>query len=106
MADAIIVPNANPNLVVLHIWCKRDEGLEDTAEAPIIAWKISDEDYPVPVCVGHCEPQCDEARGFMVYDRAAKIGYYGEENIHGRDLCVETLRAAIEAHQRKAKGEK
>lgn len=104
MADAIIIPNANPNLVMLHVWALRGE-IEDTAEIPIIAWKISEEDYPFPVCVG-CDPEENEAQGWMVYDRAAKIGHSGSENIHGREQCVETLRADILRRQRNAKGAK
>lgn len=99
----IIIPNVNPNLVALIVWDKRDEGLEDTVEAPVIAWRIREGDYPAPICVD-CDPQNHEASGYVVYDRAAKVGYSCGATLHGREKCVEAIRADIGLRCHNAKG--
>ncbi len=88
------IPNANPSLVVLQVWAARGEGLEDVGEFPIIAWRIAEGESPIPISTDG-EPERDDARDWMVFDRAANRGAIGGEDIHSRERCIETLQADI-----------
>ena len=105
MAD-MFAPNYNQNLVVLNVWHHRNQGLEDTAEFPIIGWRFCNgDDYWKPVCAGEFEPARHEAAWFMVFDRAIGMGYHAGGQTYGRDCCVKALKAEVE-HYRARKGAK
>jgi len=100
--DNVIVPNFNSNLIVLRVLDSKDNGIENTEEFPIIAWKISEDDFPVPVCVDMV-PERDEVGDFMVFDRATKTGIHVGLTFHSREECVKELHSAIKTRQSLAK---
>lgn len=93
----IIVPNFNANLCVLQVW-KHVEVDEGTAEYPIVAWRIIEEDCPIAISVDG-ESSDSEAHCAMVYDRATKVGTYRGANFHGRERCIQELHDAIAFRQ-------
>ncbi len=93
-----IVPNANPHLVVLQVWASRADGLEDVHEFPIIAWRLVEGEAPIPISTDG-EPNSDDARDWMVFDRATDRGYSPVSNTHTRQKCIEELQDTIAARR-------
>lgn len=96
-----VIPNFNPNLSLLRVWNSKSDGLGNTAEYPVIAWRLVEDDFPVPISTDG-EHVADEVSAVMVFDRATQTGILCGENVHSREKCVQELHDFIEA--RRAKG--
>lgn len=93
MSNPVIIPNANPNLVVLCTW--NAPGVEGTSEFPIIAWRIVEGEAPVPISTEGEMGEPDAGCAAMVYDRVTQIGAFQGATAYKREACVKELHDAI-----------
>jgi hypothetical protein len=95
------LPNFNSNLVVLKVWHDKSEGIEDTAEFPIIAWRIVEGDLPVAISTDGEMSEPDNFTASMVFDRAMNVGTFQGGCVHSREDCIKELHRVIEYEQRR-----
>jgi hypothetical protein len=91
-----IIPNFNPNLVVLRVCELRHAGGgEDIAEFPIVAWRIVEDDLPVPISTNGEMDEPNGGEAAMVFDRATNTGTFDGFCFPTRTDCIEDLRNTI-----------